>query len=185
MSVTVDFDYHYFDDPEGYGYRGYVRRPYGSQVVEPWEEVAHYCRQQRVCSAIDIGCAKGFLVEALLANGINAVGYDVSEYALSFAEDLPCYKHDVRCGLPINAETVIALGVLMYLSEEEVTGVLGKIWEATDKIFLFSCHYEGTKQVIPDPLRSITKPRDWWLNTIEHAGFSFEKEAIYFDIYSK
>ena len=37
----------------------------------------------RPCTVLDAGCAMGFLVEALRDRGVDAVGVDVSEYAIS------------------------------------------------------------------------------------------------------
>jgi len=38
------------------------------------------------CTVLDWGCAKGFFVKALLTLGVDAIGVDVSEYAVSAAE---------------------------------------------------------------------------------------------------
>ena len=52
-----------------------------------------------ISSALDLGCAKGYLVKALISSGISAKAYDISEYALSFTSGLPCYKYDIRNGI--------------------------------------------------------------------------------------
>jgi len=83
------FGYQYFDDPDGPGYRGYHRDDNGDGAYLPWQEACDFCTSHGVFSAIDAGCAKGFLVADLLDAEIDAIGYDVSEYALSFAVGLP------------------------------------------------------------------------------------------------
>jgi len=183
MRKPTSFDFHYFDDPEAYGYQGYTRKPYGERVIEPWERAVSFCEEQRIQTVVEIGCAKGFLVESLLAAGVEAVGYDISDYALSFAGHLPCYRHDIRDGLPVQGEVVIALGVLMYLNEEEVRQVLRQIHRAAEKFFLFSAHYKGTRQEIADPLRLITRPLKWWMDSIESSGFEWWGESEYFQVY--
>jgi predicted TPR repeat methyltransferase len=185
VRVPAGFDFHYFDDPDAYGYQGYTRRPYGPHVHEPWEEVTRLCVAREVRSAIDIGCAKGFLVEALLDQGIAARGFDVSEYALSFAGSLPCSRGDIREGISGCADAVIALGVLMYLTEDELPFALNEIARAAHKLFVFSSYYEGDRQLIPDPLRRITRSRAWWRAAIEAVGFTFEQRETYYEVYGR
>ena len=185
MRTPTDFDYHYFDDPNAHGYQGYERDALGDQITYPWEAVASYCERQGVTSAVDLGCAKGFLVEVLIKHGIAAQGFDISEYALSFARTLPCQQRDVRDGIPVSADAIIATGVLIYLHESELSSVLSDIYQSTRLLFILSAHYEGDRQVIPDAMRRITRPRSWWRSTIESHGFSFRHHDLYFDAYAK
>ncbi len=185
MLLPTEFDYHYFDNPNAHGYQGYKLRPLGSNVIELWEIVTDFCIDQKIISAVDIGCAKGFLVQSLLSHKIRAIGYDISDYALSFAQDLPCFKHDIRKGVQERAEVVIALGVLMYISEIELDFALREIYQATERFFIFSCYYEGMPQRIPDPLRIITRSMTWWRSKIESNGFNVVKSSPSFEVYSK
>lgn len=185
MYLPRAFDYHYFDDPHASGYRGYHRKPYGDNALEPWEEAADYCVTADVHSVIDLGCGKGFLVEALLTRGIQARGYDVSDYALSFASGLPCHKHDIAHGVPGSADAVVALGVLMYLSRDILKNVLRDIECAALKTFLFSGHYEKDVQMFPDNLRQITESGGWWHEQIRQAGFEHAESKRFFDVFVK
>jgi hypothetical protein len=184
-SSPLDFDYDYFDNPEGAGYRGYHRQGNGDYAVMAWEECAAFCRSNGASSAIDLGCAKGYLVEALLEAGIAAIGYDVSHYALGFATSLPCHYRDIRGPIPGTADAVFALGVLQYVEEEELGTVLKGVFEATGQLFLFSSYYAGGPQEGEDPLRRITRPRAWWQDAISAAGFSFRSREKYFDVFLK
>jgi hypothetical protein len=49
---------------------------------------------------------------------------------------------------------------------------------------LFSSYYAGVAQDVPDPLRRIIRPRDWWRQRIELAGFRFEREDLLFAVYA-
>ena len=100
MTAEDGFGYGYFDDPGGLGYRGYRRDGNGDGGYLPWTAARDFCVANQVTSAVDVGCAKGFLVAELLGAGIDAAGYDVSAYALSFAAGLPCYQADIRQGVP-------------------------------------------------------------------------------------
>lgn len=183
-STGKSFGYKYFDDPAGLGYRGYRRDGNGDGGYLPWVAAREFCLANRVTSAVDVGCAKGFLVAELLSAGIDAVGYDVSSYALSFATGLPCYRADVRDGVPRAAEVIFALGVLLYLDEAELQGVLTDLRRHATRFLLFSSYYEGEEQDIPDPLRRITRPYEWWRAMLADAGFSFDYRGECFDVYT-
>ncbi len=185
MKAVSGFDYHYFDDPDAMGYRGYSRAVWASDPTPPWQQVAQYCVENHVNSAIDVGCAKGFLVEELLSRGIEAEGFDISQYALSFASHLPCYRHDLRLGVIRPADAVIVLGVLQYLSSPaEVQTALTSIRRSTRKLLLLSCHYSESRQIVPDPLRMITRPRQWWRQMVETTGFLFTSDETSFDAFA-
>lgn len=181
----IGFDYDYFDNPDAYGYQGYNKYASGDQYVSSWDRIAEFCLDQRILTAVDLGCAKGFLVEALISRGIRAIGYDISAYALSFAEHLPCKVHDLRHGVPAQADAVFALGVLLYLEESEIANALRSIYGATHKLFLFSSYYINENQKVPDPLRRLARSRYWWRTQIEGAGFIFNTQEEYFDVYKK
>jgi len=82
--VSKQFGKDYFDGDRQYGYGGYRYdgrwRPFADKLI------GHYSLKPGQ-SVLDIGCAKGFLVhdfrEAL--PGLEAVGLDVSEYAIANA----------------------------------------------------------------------------------------------------
>lgn len=178
------FGYGYFDHPTGPGYRGYHRESNGDGPYLPWRAAREFCAEHHLASAIDVGCAKGFLVAELLDAGIDATGYDVSRYALSFATDLPCYRADVRKGIPGHADAVFALGTLVYVDENELSRTLGYLRQASDKFLLVSNYYQGDSQDVPDPFRRITRPYGWWRSKITNAGFSFDCRERFFDVYT-
>lgn len=140
------------------------------------------CCRRRVKSALDIGCAKGFLVSEPINRGIRAEGFDVSLYALSFARSLPCLQRDVRDGIGRDVDVIIALGVLMYIREHQLARVLPEIRNSC-RILIASNFYEGDKQVTPDKLRIITRPKAWWRELISGAGFKLDSQTLYFDVF--
>lgn len=179
------FGYEYFDDPTGHGYRGYRRSHNGDGAYLPWPAARQFCQDHEISTAVDLGCAKGYLVAELIAAGIDTVGYDVSSYALSFAAGLPCYQRDIRLGLPHCVDAVFALGVLLYLDECELGAVLADLHLKTSRFLLISNYYATETQAIVDPLRRITRPKSWWRQAIEHAGFNFDYEGEVFDVYQR
>ena len=170
------FGYDYFDDPVGLGYRGY-------SVDESWERIAALCAEMGIRSALDIGCAKGFLVSALARRGIDAKGYDVSDYALSFADPARCSRRDVRDGVPDCADAVFVLGLLLYIERDELDAVLASLRKATRHYLFFSMYYLGEAQAVPDPLRTITETRAWWRSKLIKAEFQYKRREVWFDVY--
>jgi len=85
VARSMQFGFDYFDGSRDHGYGGY--RYDGRWVPVAADIVAHYRLKpgQRV---LDVGCAKGFLVKDLLGAcpGLEVVGLDISEYALTHAE---------------------------------------------------------------------------------------------------
>ncbi len=178
------FGYGYFDDPSGLGYRGYRQDSNGDGVYLPWTAARDFCRAYDVRTAVDLGCAKGFLVAALLTIGVEAVGYDVSAYALSFTDGLPCHQVDIRDGIPRSAEAVFALGVLPYVEEAALPGVVANIRAATDRFLLVSSYYEGDPQPVPDPARRTTRPAAWWRELLTAHEFTHTSTGVAFDVYA-
>jgi SAM-dependent methyltransferase len=179
-----DFGYDYFDNPNALGYRGYYQSS-ADQPAESWSEIAAFCGKHGFKSAIDVGCAKGYLVRALLEAGIAAIGYDLSDYALLSARDLPCKKHDIRDGIPDRADVIFCLGVLLYVEEADVSGIITNLYESAERCLCFSSYYVGDHQDIADPLRTISRPKAWWRASIERNGFAFSSSETYFDVYTK
>jgi ubiquinone/menaquinone biosynthesis C-methylase UbiE len=79
IALSRQYGQAYFDGPRDVGYGGY-------RYDGRWKPVAKDIITQYGLGPgariLDIGCAKGFLVKDLVAEGIDAFGIDVSEYAL-------------------------------------------------------------------------------------------------------
>ncbi len=167
------FDYEYFDDPDGYGYRGYHHRQPGDPHIRPWEIAARYCRRIDAKSVLDIGCGKGFLVEKLLSYGIEAKGCDVSSYALSFAAHLPCNLRSAT-EVPIdNQQVIVILGVLMYLTHDELNRFLRRLFIAEPDLIIVSVFSNESKERMTDINRKINESKSWWKAKFQSESFQF------------
>ena len=83
VRISKQYGKLYFDGPRDYGYGGY--RYDGRWVPVAKDIIKHYSLKPGD-KVLDIGCGKGFLVKDLLAEGIDAYGLDISEYALMNCE---------------------------------------------------------------------------------------------------
>lgn len=180
-----EFDYGYFDDPTGFGYQGYYLENTGEGLQPNWDTIAEFLKKKGVKSALDVGCAKGFLVKSLIEAGIYSIGYDVSEYAISKSITNNCLLKDITTGIDGYYDAIIAMGSLLYILPDNIKQVLSDIHQHTHLYFLFSCYYEGESQDVQDPFRKITESREWWRDVIQASGFSFSQRTKWFDIYEK
>lgn len=73
------FDKEYFD-----GGKGYHTYDYAGRFEDQADKIIEMFNPR---SVLDFGCAKGYLVKALRDRGVEAFGYDVSDYALSQAPE--------------------------------------------------------------------------------------------------
>jgi SAM-dependent methyltransferase len=83
--VAMQFGREYFDGDRSQGYGGYR---YDGRWIPVAETLRDHWSLRPGDRVLDIGCAKGFLVKDLMTTcpGLEMVGLDVSEYALSQAE---------------------------------------------------------------------------------------------------
>jgi ubiquinone/menaquinone biosynthesis C-methylase UbiE len=112
IRVSREYGEAYFDGPREYGYGGYR---YDGRWVPVARDIVRHFDLKPGDRVLDVGCAKGFLVKDLLAQGIDAFGIDVSRYALMRCEpetagrlhlgdasDLPFPDGAFACALSIN-----------------------------------------------------------------------------------
>lgn len=91
-------------------------------------------------TVLDVGCAKGMLVQGLTARGVDAYGFDISEHAIETAHA------DVRDRLYVGSATepigrrydlITCIEVLEHMAPEDAQKAIDVMTEASDRI-LFS-----------------------------------------------
>lgn len=170
------YDADYFERGPQSGKSLYENYRYMPEKVEPaarW--IAERYRGLRV---LDYGCAKGFLVKALVDKGVDACGYDVSEYAVENGH--PDIKDRLYYGERIPAaDVVIGKDVLEHVPHHEIVPLLidlsGRCKEA---VFVVPLGDSG-KYRIPcyhdDASHLIAESEHWWLVRFMMSGWSVQE----------
>ena len=169
------YDRHYFD----YG-TGPV--PYDRKHPE-WlaffgtiaDHIVSEIKPRRV---LDVGCAKGFLVESLRDRGVEAFGIDISEYAISEVRpDIRPYCRVASAVDPLDCsyDLIVCIEVLEHLGEEEGRAAIANICRSTNDV-LFS----STPDDVIEPTHVNVRPRSWWIERFAEQGFDLD---VGFDVY--
>lgn len=120
-------------------------------------------------TVLDVGCGKGFLVEALIARGVAATGIDISEYAIS------CVREDLRSLCRVGSvleltksevDLVTCIEVLEHLPTDDVRRAVSCLTEASDTI-LFSSTPSGYVEVTHQSVLSTLE----WIQIFQECGF--------------
>ena len=139
-AIARRFDKEFFDGSRDTGYGGYV---YDGRWVAVAKRLKQHYGLWRDLTVLDIGCAKGFLVHALLGEGLDAYGLDVSGYALAnaystsgrhiskrlmlrSAVDMPLMKYDL----------IVSINSLHNLPRDELAATLKKISERSKHAYI-------------------------------------------------
>jgi len=143
--------------------------------------IIEYAGLERNDAVLDFGCAKGFLVKAFRYLFRDAYGCDWSEYAIKHIEEdvrdyvilctpdnpLPFTQHFRLC---------VAKDVLEHVPYGELPQLLRQLRNKTDRLMVVVPLGKNQKYVIEEYERDkshvIREDKDWWLGTIEDAGFS-------------
>lgn len=127
-------------------------------------------REIKPSRVFDVGCAKGFLVEALRDRGVEAWGSDVSEYAIGEVRpDLRSFCSVRSAKEPIGGryDLVTCIEVLEHLSDQEGRAAIMNMTAVTDTV-LFS----STPSDLSEPTHVNVRPVLYWLQLFRDCGFA-------------
>lgn len=174
------FDADYFEKGTGTLFKkGYHKQ----MIVDYWKPVLNYIlklyRPERV---LEVGCAKGFLIEELRSRGITAYGVDVSKYAISEAasEIKPFLKQcDVsNASLPYPEEffdLILSFETLEHLTHpEKALAEMSRVLKKSGRIFI-STPSPGTEVATAD--RTHVNVRSWrnWASSFNRYGIHLNR----------
>ena len=80
IKISRMYGKEYFDGSREYGYGGYN---YDGRWKSVAKDIIKHYKLNKNDKVLDVGCAKGFLVNDLIDLGIDAYGIDISEYAIN------------------------------------------------------------------------------------------------------
>lgn len=118
---------------------------------------------------LDVGCAMGFLVEALRDRGVEAFGMDISDYALQqIREDIRpyCWKGSIMDPIPPEYDLIICIEVLEHLPSESAEQGISNLTQGASDI-LFS----STPNDYKEPSHFNVHPPEYWSELFALHGF--------------
>lgn len=163
MSAAL-FDEYYFRRGCGIPYR---REP---RWLEFFSGVAeHIVRRLAPRTALDAGCAMGFLVEALRDRGVDAEGVDISEYAIGqVREDIKpfCRVGSILAPFPRRYDLIVCIEVLEHLPAAEAEPAIANLCRSSDDILFSSSPSDYAEQT-----HFNVQPAEYWAELFARQGF--------------
>lgn len=151
-------------------------------------EAISICERINFESVIDFGCAKGFLVHALSLLNKNAIGVDISEYALN--NSLPQVKDKLflldkkLSEMNLQSDLLIAKDVLEHIPEGEIDDILSEFYKVSNQVFLViplgDNDFFRIAEYEIDKTHVTKKDEEWWINKIKKSGFKLESFSYSF-----
>lgn len=120
-------------------------------------------------TVLDVGCAKGFLVEALRDLGVEAYGIDISEYAISqVRDDIKPYCKVASAEEPLDRQydLIVNIEVLEHIEKTLIPNIIANICKHTDKV-IFSSTPSDFKEVTHINIQ----PIEYWVEKFYQNGF--------------
>ena len=180
IKISKQYGKMYFDGPREYGYGGYK---YDGRWVSVARDIIKYYGLKKKDRVLDIGCAKGFLVNDLMnvLPGLEVFGLDVSDYAIknSHPEVIGRIHKGSADHLPFSNNSfdlVISLDTIHNLTKNRVIVALQEIQRVTKKnsfIRVDSYRNEKEKKIFEDWVLT-AECHDYpngWLEIFKQAGY--------------
>lgn len=133
----------------------------------------------KVNSMTLIGCGFGQRVKILNDIGVDAMGIELSEYAVknSCSDGV---KQGSIIDYEMNSEVTIAYDVLEHINYEDLDKAIKNIIENTGKKILISVPFKGTPNCDADPTHIIKESRNWWIKQFTDKGLKLIKTPDHF-----
>lgn len=120
-------------------------------------------------TALDAGCAMGFLVESLRRRGVDAYGMDVSEYALGQVHpDIRpfCWLGSVVDALPRVYDLIVCIEVLEHLAPRDAERAVENLCRHTDDVV-----FSSTPLDYKEASHCNVQPPEYWAELFANNGF--------------
>lgn len=130
-------------------------------------------------TVLDAGCAFGYLVSAFRRRGVQAYGIDISQYAISQADDSIkdyCYVgslcDELPHGLPKKFDLVTNIEILEHINKEDSRKAIANLCRLSDTIFFSSTPYDFDEKTHIN-----VQPQEYW--TVLFAEKEFYRDLLY------
>lgn len=168
-SHTSEYGPEYYETYGRLGPCAYTRE--NQRWLEFFEEIAtQIVRSINPKRVLDVGCGKGFLVESLRDRGVEAYGFDISEYAIGEvrADVRPyCWVAPVTAGIKERYDLITCIEVCEHLSQDEAAQAVRQMTIHSDAI-LFS----STPSNFSEPTHVNVRPIIDWLRLFSEFSFA-------------
>ena len=124
-------------------------------------------------NALLFGCGFGQRVRALIDIGVDAVGVEISKYAIthSLVKDKLILGSIIDFNLDIgNFDLTTAYDILEHLKYEDLDKAITTLKTFSKKYILVSVPFKGSKDLDADPSHVIKEDRDWWVEKFISRG---------------
>ena len=175
----MKYDEDYFERGIELGISGYSNYRWIPELTIPLcARIIEDLRISDTDRILDYDCAKGFYVKAFRLLHKQCWGYDISEYALSQADD--SIKQFVSGDLDLlgDFDLVIAKDVLEHIDYANIESILKRIYTITEDLFCIVPIGRDGKYIVPiyelDKTYIIREDLNWWGNMFQDCGFYVE-----------
>jgi len=167
-TVATDYGSCYYNDAHLGGYDNYT------WDNEQWRGFFQLVADRVVAIAgrgrmLDVGCAKGLLVQALREKGADASGFDISEHAIDAAhEDVREHLWVASATEPIEGryDLVTMIEVIEHMAPQDAQAALDRVAAVTDRVLFSSSPADHD-----EPTHVNTKPTAAWATWFAERGF--------------
>jgi len=129
------YDKTYFEDGVKAGVSGYENyRWLPERIHREIRAVINLLGIEPGQTVLDFGCAKGYWVRGFREYGVDAIGYDVSEYAIANCDSTVRNKL-TNTFFEINVDFIVSRNTFEHLDEAELEKTLKTFLKMTDTLF--------------------------------------------------
>ena len=125
-------------------------------------------------TALDAGCAMGFLVEALRAQGVEAFGVDISAYAIEHVlpEIRPfCWVGSILKRFPRRYDLIVCNETLEHLQPAEAPRAISNLCRHSDDVLFCSTPFD-----FRETTHFNVRPPEYWAELFAENGFLHDVE---------
>ena len=136
------------------------------------------------------GDGKGIRTFTMYAMGIEAYGFDISEYAVKHnigtLNEHFYWQEDITQTSSFSPfDLVVAYDVLEHINMENLDKALENIYAYGKKDFLFSVPFLGDPNLEADPTHKIKESKDWWIKKLEEHHFIIKETPSWFQYHNQ